>query len=140
MPITAPIDKLAAVALLLCCASAQPAPIAVDVNDAANVHPFSPLIFGVAFGDSVRNAQMGYTVDRWGGNSVTRYNWRGPGHNAGSDYFFLGYGSDQTDSSDSFVANALNAGIQPLLAVPTIGWVEKFDALDPTAVHWGFSQ
>jgi hypothetical protein len=112
----------------------------VTVDASSNVHPISPQIFGVAFGDAARNQQMGYTVDRWGGNSTSRYNWQGPAHNTGNDYFFLGYGSDQTDDADAFVTNAVNAGIAPLIAVPTIGWVEKFDALNPTTVQWGFSQ
>ena len=85
------------------------ATVNVAVNITSNVHPFSPLIFGVAFGDATRNAQMGYTVDRWGGNSTSRYNWQGPAHNAGNDYFYLGYGSDQTDSADDFIGNALNS-------------------------------
>lgn len=116
------------------------ATVAVSVDLTANIHPISPLLFGVAFGDATRNAQMGYTVDRWGGNSTSRYNWRGPAHNAGADYFFLGYGTDQTDDADVFIGNALAAGIAPLIAVPTIGWVERFDTADPTRVYWGFSQ
>lgn len=116
------------------------APVAVAVDASADVHAFSPLIFGVAFGDAARNQQMRYTVDRWGGNSVTRYNWRGPAHNAGSDYFYLGYGTDQTDDADAFVTNALAGGQQPLIAVPTIGYVEKFSSGNPTQVVWGFSQ
>ncbi|HEX6833935.1 MAG TPA: glycoside hydrolase family 44 protein [Rudaea sp.] len=112
----------------------------VAVQLTTNVHPVDPNIFGVAFGDAARNAQMRYSVIRWGGNSTSRYNWRGPGHNSGSDYFYLGYGSDQTDDADAFVSAARNAGAQPLIAVPTIGWVQKFNAADPTHVSWGFSQ
>jgi hypothetical protein len=122
------------------CGIAQAQSVGVTVDTTSQVHWFNPQIFGVAFGDSTRNQQMGYTVDRWGGNSTSRYNWRGPAHNAGSDYFFLGYGSDQTDDADAFLTNARNAGAQTLLSVPTIGYVEKFDSNDPTAVHWGYSQ
>ncbi len=114
--------------------------VSVTVDTTMNVRPVSPLIFGVAYGDATRNAQMGYTVRRWGGNSTSRYNWQGPAHNAGNDYFYLGYGNDQTDSADDFIASALNSNIQPLLAVPTIGWVEKFDSAHPTQVVSGFSQ
>ncbi|HVV95564.1 MAG TPA: hypothetical protein VHC92_00345, partial [Rhodanobacteraceae bacterium] len=62
--------------------------IAVSVDTSANVHPFSPLIFGVAFGDAERNAEIGYTVDRWGGNSVTRYNWQVDVHSTAADWYF----------------------------------------------------
>jgi hypothetical protein len=116
------------------------AAIAVNVDFNARGRPISPLIFGVSFGDAAQNKKIGYTLDRWGGNSTTRYNWRGPAHNAGSDYFFLGYGTDQTDDADMFIADAAAAAAQTLLTLPTIGWVEKFDGAHPTAVHWGYSQ
>ncbi len=64
------------------------ASIGVSVDIGANVHPFNPLIFGVAFGDAAGNAQIGYSVDRWGGNSTTRYNWQVDVHNTASDYFY----------------------------------------------------
>jgi hypothetical protein len=121
-------------------AAPPPPPIAVSVDFNAATHPISPLIFGVSFGDAARNAAIGYPLVRWGGNSTTRYNWRGPAHNAAADYFFLGYGSDQTDDADGFLGAVLAAGAEPLLSVPTIGWVEKFDPAHPTDVHWGYSQ
>ena len=116
------------------------APIAVNVDFNARGRPISPLIFGVSYGDAARNQAIGYTLVRWGGNATTRYNWRGPAHNSGADYFFLGYGSDQTDDADTFIAAAHSGGAQPMLTMPTIGWVEKFDAAHPTAVNWGYSQ
>ena len=115
-------------------------PIAVSVDFNAGTRPISPLIFGVSFGDAAQNRKIGYTLVRWGGNSTSRYNWRGPGHNAGADYFFLGYGSDQTDDADAFVSSTLDAGATVLLTLPALGWVEKFDGANPTAVHWGYSQ
>ena len=48
------------------------AAVAVSVDTGANVRPFSPLIFGVAYGDDARNAVIGYPLRRWGGNSATR--------------------------------------------------------------------
>ena len=56
--------------------AAAAASIGVSIDLNANKHPFSQQIFGVAYGNSARNAQMGYTVDRWGGNSTTRYTGR----------------------------------------------------------------
>lgn len=118
--------------------AATPIEVSVDFN--AGVHPISPLIFGVSFGDAARNAAVGYPLVRWGGNSTTRYNWRGPAHNAAADYFFLGYGSDQTGDADTFVGGVRDAGAQVLLTMPAIGWVEKFDPMHPSDVHWGYSQ
>ncbi|HEX3896922.1 MAG TPA: glycoside hydrolase family 44 protein [Rudaea sp.] len=135
--------------LILCllCASVHGAvapPIAqagstinVTVNITANVHPFSPLIFGVAFGDATRNAQMGYTVDRWGGNSTTRYNWQVDTDNKASDYLFLnepegsGAGLPNNSTADQFASGAIAAGAQPLIAVPTIGVTPKDRAKRP---------
>jgi hypothetical protein len=114
--------------------------VVVNVDFNAKGRAISPLIFGVSYGDAARNQAIGYTLVRWGGNATTRYNWRGPAHNSGADYFFLGYGSDQTDDADAFVTAARSGGAQPLLTMPTIGWVEKFDAAHPTAVNWGYSQ
>jgi len=52
-------------------------------------------------------------TDCWGGNSTTRYNRRGPAHNAGSDYFFLGYGNDQTDDADGHRLCKCGSGAGP---------------------------
>jgi hypothetical protein len=110
----------------------------VSVNLAANVHPVSPLIFGVAYGDATRNAQMGYTVDRWGGNGTTRYNWQVDVHSTASDYYWENI-PDCTaptctgtppagNSADAFISAALGAGSQPLMTIPTIGWTPRADS------------
>ena len=62
--------------------------IAVSIYTTANVHPFSPLIFGVAYGDATRDAQIGYPIRRWGGNSTTRYNWQVDVHSTAADYYY----------------------------------------------------
>ena len=109
----------------------------VTVDIASNVHPFSQQIFGVAFGDATRNGQMGYTVDRWGGNSTTRYNWQVDTDNKASDYLFLnepegsGAGLPNNSTADQFVNGAMTAGAQPLIAIPTIGWTPKDRAKRP---------
>ena len=118
--------------------SAPPAgdPVGVTVDTSANVHPFSPYIFGVAFGDASRNGEVGYTVDRWGGNSVTRYNWQVDVHSTASDYYYenIPGASDRTEvppignDADAFVGAALAAGIEPLMTIPTIGWTPRADS------------
>jgi hypothetical protein len=67
---------------------ASAAATSVSVDFTARGRPISPLIFGVSFGNAARNAQIGYTLDRWGGNSVTRYNWQADIHNTANDWFF----------------------------------------------------
>ena len=122
-------------ALVLCsCVHAQTVSVTVDVT--SNVHPVSPLIFGVAFGDPTRNAQIGYSVDRWGGNSTTRYNWQTDFSNHAVDWYYENIpndpvscsGSPPANSSDAFVYCARNAGAQALLTMPTIGFTPRADS------------
>jgi hypothetical protein len=123
------------------------AAIAVAVDTSANAHPFSPLIFGVAFGDAARNAEVGYTVDRWGGNSVTRYNWQVDVHSTAADWYFenIPGARDRTEvppignDADAFVGAALGSGIQPLMTIPTIGWTPRADSPLDHPYFAGFS-
>ena len=110
--------------------------VAVSVNANVDVHPFNRDIFGVAFGDAARNAQMGYTVRRWGGNSVTRYNWQVDVHSTASDWFYenIPGSGDRTEvppignGADAFVGEAISAGSAPLITIPTIGWTPRADS------------
>ncbi len=125
-------------ALIFTLGVAQGAPVAVSVNTAANAHPFSPLIFGAAYVDTTRVPPIGYTVDRWGGNSTTRYNWQVDVHSTASDYYWENI-PDCTapsctgtppagNSADAFISAALGAGAQPLMTIPTIGWTPRSDS------------
>ncbi|HST27691.1 MAG TPA: glycoside hydrolase family 44 protein [Rudaea sp.] len=118
----------------------------ISVDATANVHPFSPLIFGVAFGDPARNAQMGYTVDRWGGNSTTRYNWQTDTANHAFDYYFENIPNDAVNctgapanSADAFVYCAKAVAAQPLMTIPTIGWTPRSDSPSGHPYFAGFS-
>jgi hypothetical protein len=121
-------------------------PVAVSVDLSANAHAFSPMIFGVAFGDPARNKQMGYTVDRWGGNSVTRYNWQVNFYNTANDYYFENIPSCNTaycppglPKADTFITAVFGAGMQPLITVPTIGWTPRGDSALNHPYTVGFS-
>jgi hypothetical protein len=142
--------KAACVALLITLpAIAMAAPVAVSVDLNTNVHPFSPLIFGVAFGNATRNQQMGYTVDRWGGNSTTRYNWQTDVSNHASDYYFENISNCTApscvgtppagNSADAFIAAAFAAGAQPLMTITTIGWTPRTDSPINHPYFAGFS-
>lgn len=121
--------------------------IAVSIDASANVHPVSPLIFGVAFGDAARNAEIGYTVRRWGGNSVTRYNWQVDVHSTASDWYYenIPGSRDRTEvppignAADAFVSEALAAGSEPLITIPTIGWTPRADSPLDHPYFAGFS-
>lgn len=126
------------------------APVTVNVAPTLDRHAISPLVYGVNFAPAARIAPVGYTVNRWGGNSTTRYNWQWATHNTAFDWFFMnvpdavpnegalpivapGVGMN---SADVFIQETRAAGAVPLVTIPTIGWAP----LDSRAKAWGFSE
>jgi Glycoside hydrolase family 44 len=95
----------------------------VMVDASAQGRTISPLIYGVAFADALTLKQLGATVDRWGGNTATTYNWTNRCWNAARDWEFRNKPAD-TDP-DTFVRASLASGAVPLMTVPTIGWVAR---------------
>jgi hypothetical protein len=106
---------------------------ALAIDAAADRHAISPLIYGMSFPDEALIHDLGLTVQRWGGNATTRYNWRNDTMNRASDWFFENIPNDNPDpaalpsgsSSDQFVAAGRQAGIQTILTIPLIGWTPK---------------
>ncbi len=123
------------------------AAVAVSVDATANVHAFSPLIFGVSYGDGARNAAIGYPLRRWGGNSTTRYNWQVDVHNTASDYYYenIPGAVDRSqvppagNAADAFVGETRAAGSDVLMTIPTIGWVPRADSPLTHPYFAGFS-
>jgi len=118
---------------------AQPAAPPIAYGDLANVtvtvdvfssgHPISRFIYGVAAADPATLIALGATVDRWGGNSSTRYNWaNGHAWNAARDWEFRnGNYGHKGSAADDFVTAALAGGAVPLITIPSIGFVAKND-------------
>ena len=89
----------------------------------------SPLLWGVSFANEDHKKEAGITLDRWGGNRFSRFDWRTGNDAAGNDWFFVNGGQaakspEQVWIHDSLKANRA-AGIETLITVPTIGWVAK---------------
>jgi len=106
--------------------AAQGTVIRVDASQ--NVHPISPLIYGMNQVPKQYQQALGIKLNRWGGNPSTRYNWKlGNAWNAGRDYFYRNgdYGYTGSSASDDFVAGTLAAGGEALVTLPTLGWVAK---------------
>jgi hypothetical protein len=118
------------------------ATVAVSIDPNADRHTVSPQIFGMNFGDAAQMSRLKVPVRRWGGNSVTRYNWETDTHNSASDWFFINYANDVPDpaalpdgsSADTFVDEIRAGGGEALITVPLIGWTP----IDRTQ-RWGFS-
>jgi len=108
-----------------------PAPEPVTVKSTKDVRQsVSPLIYGVNFASADQIKQMKYTVNRWGGNAVTRYNYLVDAGNHAADWYFEDIANDVTDVSKlpdgsqnyMFVKDTLGSGAKVLLTTPTIGW------------------
>jgi hypothetical protein len=110
-------------------------PLAVVVGGAPG-RAISPEIYGNSGNSAQENADMGVTLARWGGNAVTRYNWKlGNAFSAARDYNFMNgnYGASSPQDrqpsgvADQSIAANRAAHIGTLLTIPTIGWVAKDD-------------
>jgi Glycoside hydrolase family 44 len=111
-------------------ASAATGP-ALSINAGANQHAISPLIYGMNFADAALAQDVRLPVDRWGGNSTTRYNWQLDVHNTGSDYYFENIPDGNStilpndSTADRFIEQDRGTNTQTLLTIPLIGWTPK---------------
>jgi hypothetical protein len=102
--------------------------VSIDVN--ADVHMISPYIYGVSKRDASSVAGLDATINRWGGNPSSRFNWTiGNAWNAGDDWEFrnLNYGAKSGSESDRFVAGNKAEGMASIITVPALGWVARSD-------------
>ncbi|HEX4439370.1 MAG TPA: glycoside hydrolase family 44 protein [Thermoanaerobaculia bacterium] len=118
-----------------------PTPVAVTVDPDLDRHPISPLVYGVAFADTGNPAALRYPLNRWGGNSTTRYSWQDDIANHASDWFFYNIESQPDpgtlpdgSTADLFVDGTRADGGEVLLTVPLIGWTPR-----DRVRRWGFS-
>jgi hypothetical protein len=120
-----------------------PAAVAVIVDPALDRRAISDLVYGVNFATPAQLAAVGYTLNRWGGNRTTRYNWQLDVDNSASDWFFTNYtGEDDPpnlptgSSADLFMLESRAAGAEVVLTLPTMGRVAGPDR----DRRWSFSQ
>src|SRR5262245_47113471 len=105
---------------------------ALSVNAASGQHTISPHIYGMNFAKQTLAEELRLPVNRWGGNSTTRYNWQIDVHNTGSDYYYenIPDGNSTTlpngSSADEFVERNRATGTDTLLTIPLIGWTPKW--------------
>lgn len=122
-------------------------PVSVAVDPTANRLAISQLIYGVNFGDPAQAAYMHWPVQRWGGNSTTRYNWMTDVENLASDWYYENYPQPTPtpgtlpngSTADIFIDDARAAGAQPLITLGNIGWTPKETTQPAGPVNWGFS-
>ncbi|HXB57891.1 MAG TPA: glycoside hydrolase family 44 protein [Vicinamibacteria bacterium] len=114
--------------LILVAGRAHAQAVSVPVDAAAGRHPIDPRIYGLAYPDPASITDLRCPLSRWGGNNTSRYNWQQNADNRGADWYFesIAYSSPNAgDATDTFISQAKSGGAQPLLTIPTIGWVGK---------------
>lgn len=124
------LKTLSAASVSLLCVTAglaQNAQTTVSVDAKANQHSINPGIYGVSFGSTNDLDMLNAPLNRWGGNSTTRYNWQIDAHSAGADWYFETYPDSNGTLAgwpDSFISTTrAEAGAEPLLTVPMIDWL-----------------
>ncbi|HVZ81483.1 MAG TPA: glycoside hydrolase family 44 protein [bacterium] len=90
----------------------------------------SPYIWGFNYVDTESLRKMGGTLNRWGGNATTGYNWKDDAENHGSDWFFLNSGgpvgiAEKDKSYYKFFTDTKAAGADSIITIPITGWVAK---------------
>jgi hypothetical protein len=105
----------------------------LDVQTSAQGTPINEDIYGMNFADKDQLAQLGLSINRWGGNATTRYNWQTDTSNRASDWFFENIPNKNPapeklpdgSSSDQFVEENRAAGVDTILTIPLIGWTPR---------------
>lgn len=118
-----------------------PTIVALTVSTAADVHPISPLIYGINWGKttcSTATGQFGVSLCRLGGNSWSTYNWENNASNAeviqrdqqGNEIARCYPNSDQLGTSNepahtvtSVIAEAAANSAATVVTVPIIDYV-----------------
>jgi hypothetical protein len=104
----------------------------VTVDAAANRHPINPNIYGIAYGGSYDMKTLNALLNRWGGNSTTRYNWQIDAHSAAADWYFETYSDGNgtpSGSAEQFLATTRSANNRaPLFTIPMIDFLANLGA------------
>lgn len=136
-----PLTALLALSLAWNPAAGQGPAVLVQVDAAAGRHAINPNIYGVAHASAEQLRALNVPLNRSGGNNTTRYNWQQNCDNRGNDWYFESIADESAvpgERGDSFIRRSREAGAEPMLTVPLVGWVAKVGA--GRAKLCGFSQ
>lgn len=106
--------------------------ITINVDAAANQKAIDPRIYGSSWATANEISTLGLTLNRWGGNAMSRYNWAFSTANRAKDYYFFnipdsvssGDGSNGK-SADDFIGLTRGAGAQPVMTIPMLSLLPK---------------
>lgn len=100
----------------------------IPVDASADRHRISPNVYGLNFATQAQLTALNVQLNRSGGNTTTRYNWQQNAANHAHDWFYesLEHGAEVPGKeTDDFIDETKNAGAQPMITIPMIGWVAK---------------
>jgi len=105
--------------------AANPA-VVVTVDAQANQHAINPNIYGINGGDAPTLQALNAPMNRYGGDPTSLYNWELNAGNQGIDQYFESWGDTSAtpgERGDTFFSVSKMAGAEPMITIPTIGWV-----------------
>jgi len=95
------------------------------LNRPAVLRPISPRIYGMAAAPKTVLRKLRVPLNRWGGNTASRYNWKlGNAWNTGSDWFFMNV-AVEANAWKGFLKQTGDAGAAAILTVPLIGYIAR---------------
>jgi hypothetical protein len=87
--------------------------------------PISSDVYGVAAAPETFLKTYRVPLNRWGGNTASRYNWKlGNAWNTGRDWFFLNVAIED-QAWEGFLRRSVNTEGRVIVSVPLVGWVAK---------------
>jgi len=111
-------------ALAACDGKGSRAP-ACTVEPGRDAHRISPEIYGLSAAPLPVLTDLNVPLDRWGGNTACRYNWRlGNAWNTGKDWFFENVAVEE-DAWRRFLDGCRSSGARAMLTVPLVGYVAR---------------
>jgi len=120
-----------------------PGPVSVASTPRSTGGRSPRTLFGVNFATAQQLADVGYTVNRWGGNRTSRYNWQLDVDSSAGDWFFTNYTASEPapplpagSAADDFVLDSRAADAEVVLTLPTLGRVAGPDR----ERRWSFSE
>jgi hypothetical protein len=101
-------------------------PVTINVDAAANRRGIDDRIYGVAFSDAGTIDDLSLPLNRWGGNTTSRYNWINSTANHARDYYFenipdIPNGGANGASADQFIQ--LAHGPKTIMTIPVLGYL-----------------
>ncbi|HUX43203.1 MAG TPA: glycoside hydrolase family 44 protein [Terracidiphilus sp.] len=103
----------------------------ITVDAGNQTRPINPLIYGMNFYTLSPTAAkaVNLSVDRWGGNATSRYNYVLDVTNSASDWYFENHigntGQQDTSAFNAQVTADKAVGAKTMGTVPVLGWVAK---------------